>query len=43
MEDAVLKYATAQLLTKIEDNGKEHYFFFALKDLRLNIVLTKLR
>ena len=29
MEDAVLKYATAQLLTKIEDNGKEHYFFFA--------------
>lgn len=29
MQDAVLKYATAQLLTKIEDNGNEHYLFFA--------------
>ena len=33
MEDAVLKYATAQLLTKIEDNGFEHYFFFAPEGL----------
>lgn len=29
MADAVLKYATAQLLMKIDDNGKDHYFFFA--------------
>lgn len=29
MEGAVLKYATAQLLTRINDNGKEHYIFFA--------------
>lgn len=29
MEDALLKYATAQLLTKIEDKGRQHYFFFA--------------
>lgn len=29
MEDAVLKYATAQLLAKIEENGHNHYFFFA--------------
>ncbi len=29
MEDALLKYATAQLLTKIKDNGYEHYIFFA--------------
>lgn len=29
MEDAVLKYATAQLLMKLDDNGIEHYFFFA--------------
>lgn len=29
MEDAILKYATAQLLMKIDDKGNEHYFFFA--------------
>lgn len=29
MGDVVLKYATAQLLTKIEENGNDHYFFFA--------------
>lgn len=29
MEDAMLKYATAQLLTKIVEKGTEHYFFFA--------------
>lgn len=29
MEGALLKYATAQLLTRIEDDGKEHYIFFA--------------
>lgn len=41
MEDAVLKYATAQLLTKIEDNGFEHYFSLHLKDLLRNIVLIR--
>lgn len=29
MEDAVLKYATAQLLTRLDDDGKSHYIFFA--------------
>lgn len=29
MEDAVLKYATAQLLTRLDDGGKPHYIFFA--------------
>lgn len=29
MNGALLKYATAQLLMKIDDNGVEHYFFFA--------------
>lgn len=28
MEDALLKYATAQLLLKLDDKGMEHYFFF---------------
>ena len=27
--DATLKYATAQLLMKIDDRGVDHYFFFA--------------
>lgn len=34
MEGAVLKYATAQLLTRIQDNGKEHYIFFAPEGLQ---------
>lgn len=29
MHDALLKYATAQLLMKIDDQGTDHYFFFA--------------
>lgn len=29
VEGALLKYATAQLLTRIVDEGKEHYIFFA--------------
>lgn len=29
MEDAVLKYATAQLMMKLDDRGVEHYVFFA--------------
>ena len=28
MEDALLKYATAHLLLKLDDKGMEHYFFF---------------
>ena len=28
MEDALLKYATAQLLLKLDDKGMDHYFFF---------------
>lgn len=34
MEGAVLKYATAQLLTRIHDNGKEHYIFFTPEGLQ---------
>lgn len=29
MDGILLKYATAQLLTRIDDNGKEHYIFCA--------------
>ena len=29
MDGALLKYATAQLLTKLKDGGAEHYFFFS--------------
>lgn len=29
MDGAMLKYATAQLLMKVNDNGTPHYFFFA--------------
>ncbi len=29
MQDARLKYATAQLMMKLDDNGIEHYIFFA--------------
>ena len=29
MDGALLKYATAQLLTKLDDNGVAHYVFFA--------------
>lgn len=29
MDGALLKYATAQLLTKLKDGDAEHYFFFA--------------
>ena len=34
MEGAILKYATAQLLTRIQDNGKEHYIFFTPEGLQ---------
>ena len=34
MNGALLKYATAQLLTRIDDNGKEHYIFCAPEGLQ---------
>ena len=34
MHGALLKYATAQLLTRIDDNGKEHYIFCAPKGIQ---------
>lgn len=41
MEDALLKYATAQLLMKIDDNGKEHYFFFTPDGMNTEYVFDK--
>ncbi len=41
MEDAVLKYATAQLFMKIDDNGKDHYFFFASEGMKTEYVFDK--
>ena len=41
MGDAVLKYATAQLLMKIDDNGKEHYFFFTPDGMNTEYVFDK--
>lgn len=32
LDGVLLKYATAQLLMKIDDNGTPHYFFFAPED-----------
>lgn len=34
MDGALLKYATAQPLTRISDNGVSHYFFFAPEGLK---------
>ena len=41
MDDAVLKYATAQLLMKIDDNGKDHYFFFTPDGMSTEYVFDK--
>lgn len=41
MEDAILKYATAQLLMKIDDNGKDHYFFFTPDGMKTEYVFDK--
>jgi len=41
MNGALLKYATAQLLTKIDDNGKPHYFFFAPNGIEPEFVFDK--
>ncbi len=41
MGASLLKYATAQLLMKIDDNGLEHYFFFAPDRLAPEFVFDK--
>ena len=41
MEDALLKYATAQLLLKLDDKGMDHYFFFVPEDIRPEFVFDK--
>ena len=41
MNDALLKYATAQLLMKIDDNGVEHYFFFAPEGMATEYLFDK--
>lgn len=41
MGTSILKYATAQLLMKIDDNGLDHYFFFAPDGLSPEFVFDK--
>lgn len=41
MEDALLKYATAQLLLKLDDKGMDHYFFFVPGGIRQEFVFDK--
>ena len=41
MDDALLKYATAQLLMKIDDSGKNHYFFFTPDGMKTEYVFDK--
>lgn len=41
MEDALLKYATAQLLLKLDDKGTDHYFFFVPGGIRPEFVFDK--
>lgn len=41
MDDALLKYATAQLLMKIDDGGKDHYFFFTPDGMKTEYVFDK--
>ena len=41
MGTPVLKYATAQLLMKIDDNGLEHYFFFTPEGMIPEFVFDK--
>ena len=41
MQGAVLKYATAQLLMKIDDGGIDHYFFFAPTGMATEYVFDK--
>lgn len=41
MEDALLKYATAQLLLKLDDKGTDHYFFFVPEGIHPEFVFDK--
>lgn len=41
MEDALLKYATAQLLLKLDDKGPDHYFFFVPEGIHPEFVFDK--
>lgn len=41
MNGALLKYATAQLLMKIDDNSVEHYFFFAPEGMASEYLFDK--
>lgn len=41
MNGALLKYATAQPLMKIDDNGTEHYFFFAPEGMQPEYLFDK--
>ena len=41
MEDALLKYATAQLLLKLDDRGTDHYFFFVPEGIQPEFVFDK--
>lgn len=41
MDGALLKYATAQLLMKIDDDGHEHYFFFVPDGVRPEFCFDK--
>lgn len=41
MEDALLKYATAQLLLKLDDKGTDHYFFFVPEGIQPEFVFDK--
>ena len=41
MDGALLKYATAQLLMKIDDQGTDHYFFFAPEGMTPEYVFDK--
>ena len=41
MEGALLKYATAQLLMKIEDGSADHYFFFTPEGMEAEYLFDK--
>jgi len=41
MDDVLLKYATAQLLTKIENKSVPHYFFFATESIEPEFVFNE--
>ncbi len=41
MDGTLLKYATAQLLMKIDDNGIDHYFFFAPEGMTTEYLFDK--